>query len=103
MIKVFGHWCRKGRVSVCDWMIGEFEMCVFRNFLIDSVGRMGQLYIWIGCNSARMGNLYAALPSRWVRFETTFEQLIAGILVTFRVASTKLPHLIVETNNSRAK
>jgi hypothetical protein len=25
-----------------------------------------QLYVWIGCNSARMGNLYAALPTRWV-------------------------------------
>ncbi|XP_024384832.1 uncharacterized protein [Physcomitrium patens] len=24
-----------------------------------------QLYVWIGCNSARMGNLYAALPTRW--------------------------------------
>jgi len=24
-----------------------------------------QLYIWIGCNSARMGNLYAALPTKW--------------------------------------
>ncbi|KAG0567223.1 hypothetical protein KC19_7G119800 [Ceratodon purpureus] len=24
-----------------------------------------QLYVWIGCNSARMGNLFAALPTRW--------------------------------------
>lgn len=24
-----------------------------------------QLYVWIGCNTARMGNLYAALPTRW--------------------------------------
>jgi len=35
------------------------------NFHFQILQLTDQLYIWIGCNSARMGNLYAALPSRW--------------------------------------
>ncbi len=43
-----------------------------------------QLYVWIGCNSARMGNLYAALPTRWVFSSALKMHLMVMVSLRFK-------------------
>jgi hypothetical protein len=43
-------------------------LCLRRGFF----GLMWQLYIWVGCNTVRMGHMYAALATPWVRSAMAF-------------------------------
>jgi hypothetical protein len=45
-----------------------------------------QLYIWVGCNTVRMGHMYAALATPWVRSAMAF------LCASFRVSMGLVEH-----------